>query len=416
MSEISTFNVDIPIYLDVVKQQTDTPLSELNLYPGLAVRTNKFVPANTMFHPFNSPYSKLITFQHPLNCESDTHNKLKEILTNMRLLSSVHGHISENQRNSWTCFAKWTNNKSKANVRLNIISTKTFDIAFEAIKSIDENKEIIINMDEYDNVKKMMNDKSIVKMKYDLEDSGLVGSGESGNLAKSSESSQSSRPFDEDSNIKPNLNLNDSGIGKFFSPSNFKKSKDCDRSFPTPGDLRCHMYIHTGNYPFNCDICKRGFSKKTSLKKHIQERLPAPKCKFCSDTFKNVCLQRIHLHTKHNLPLAPQPRRRVLSKDRTNLLRTQSFNQPSTSYTSDQHNKNPQMLTAYKQMWNQSNCEISPNQNHPNALNFEKYIQYYQSQHLFLQSMNDKMLQEYMKEQYNYFTNYHKNDTTEDKN
>ena len=44
----------------------------------------------------------------------------------------------------------------------------------------------------------------------------------------------------------------------------------CSKSFPTPGDLKSHMYVHTGTWPFKCDVCQRGFSKQTNLKNHMQ--------------------------------------------------------------------------------------------------------------------------------------------------
>jgi len=43
----------------------------------------------------------------------------------------------------------------------------------------------------------------------------------------------------------------------------------CAKSFPTPGDLRSHMYVHSGSWPFKCHICSRGFSKQTNLKNHL---------------------------------------------------------------------------------------------------------------------------------------------------
>lgn len=43
----------------------------------------------------------------------------------------------------------------------------------------------------------------------------------------------------------------------------------CSKSFPTPGDLRSHMYVHNGSWPFKCEICHRGFSKQTNLKNHV---------------------------------------------------------------------------------------------------------------------------------------------------
>ncbi|CAB0007602.1 unnamed protein product [Nesidiocoris tenuis] len=43
----------------------------------------------------------------------------------------------------------------------------------------------------------------------------------------------------------------------------------CSKSFPTPGDLKSHMYVHNGSWPFRCNICSRGFSKHTNLKNHL---------------------------------------------------------------------------------------------------------------------------------------------------
>lgn len=43
----------------------------------------------------------------------------------------------------------------------------------------------------------------------------------------------------------------------------------CSKSFPTPGDLKSHMYVHSGSWPFKCHICSRGFSKHTNLKNHL---------------------------------------------------------------------------------------------------------------------------------------------------
>ena len=29
------------------------------------------------------------------------------------------------------------------------------------------------------------------------------------------------------------------------------------------------MYVHTGSWPFKCEVCQRGFSKQTNLKNHM---------------------------------------------------------------------------------------------------------------------------------------------------
>ena len=30
------------------------------------------------------------------------------------------------------------------------------------------------------------------------------------------------------------------------------------------------MYVHTGSWPFKCEVCHRGFSKQTNLRNHMQ--------------------------------------------------------------------------------------------------------------------------------------------------
>lgn len=43
----------------------------------------------------------------------------------------------------------------------------------------------------------------------------------------------------------------------------------CAKSFSTPGDLRCHMHMHNGTWPFRCIDCNRGFSKQANFKRHL---------------------------------------------------------------------------------------------------------------------------------------------------
>ena len=47
------------------------------------------------------------------------------------------------------------------------------------------------------------------------------------------------------------------------------KCSMCSKSFPTPGDLKSHMYVHSGSWPYKCDMCSRGFSKQANLRNHM---------------------------------------------------------------------------------------------------------------------------------------------------
>ena len=43
----------------------------------------------------------------------------------------------------------------------------------------------------------------------------------------------------------------------------------CDKSFPTPGDLKSHQFVHSGGWPYRCPLCSRGFSKQNLLRSHM---------------------------------------------------------------------------------------------------------------------------------------------------
>ncbi|CAN8014674.1 unnamed protein product, partial [Ixodes persulcatus] len=51
-------------------------------------------------------------------------------------------------------------------------------------------------------------------------------------------------------------------------PTKPHKCPVCSKSFPTPGDLKSHAYVHSGTWPYRCHLCERGFSKHTNLKNH----------------------------------------------------------------------------------------------------------------------------------------------------
>ncbi|GAB6025184.1 hypothetical protein CHUAL_010607 [Chamberlinius hualienensis] len=78
----------------------------------------------------------------------------------------------------------------------------------------------------------------------------------------------------------------------------------CSKSFPTPGDLKSHMYVHSGSWPFKCHICNRGFSKQTNLKNHLFLHTGDKPhvCELCNKRFALACNLRAHMKTHDDDP------------------------------------------------------------------------------------------------------------------
>ena len=87
--------------------------------------------------------------------------------------------------------------------------------------------------------------------------------------------------------------MSDSGVVFCHVQEKPHKCSLCSKSFPTPGDLKSHMYVHSGSWPYKCDLCSRGFSKQANLKNHLL--LHTGPSSFI--VFSRSCLQLLHLCT-----------------------------------------------------------------------------------------------------------------------
>ena len=107
----------------------------------------------------------------------------------------------------------------------------------------------------------------------------------------------------------------------FFQQEKPHKCELCQKSFPTPGDLKSHMYIHNGSWPHRCPICDRGFSKVTNLKNHL----------FLHTGEKREIMPFFSSHVRNSCQIAPltwPPRRLILAGPRRFFLHLPLFASP----------------------------------------------------------------------------------------
>merc|ERR1711988_1588604 len=60
----------------------------------------------------------------------------------------------------------------------------------------------------------------------------------------------------------------------------------CEKTFEYQKTLKAHMFSHTGNWPYSCDICGKGVSSKYNLDRHrlqVHTKEYKFKCEVCGN-------------------------------------------------------------------------------------------------------------------------------------
>ena len=97
---------------------------------------------------------------------------------------------------------------------------------------------------------------------------------------------------------------------------------NCDKcSYKTQHNVNYlkHLRVHTGDRPFKCPKCGKGFKQRNALKKHSYVHLDRPhKCEICLKTFCLELALRIHYENNHG-PRAAQ--KKLHEKRKREILR-----------------------------------------------------------------------------------------------
>ncbi|KAM3176325.1 hypothetical protein ACTXT7_006741 [Hymenolepis weldensis] len=73
--------------------------------------------------------------------------------------------------------------------------------------------------------------------------------------------------------------------------------EQCGKDFVTPGDLRRHMFTHTGDWPYFCSQCHKGFATERSLHshEHVHNKIKPFACGFCTRTYTTESSLKTHM-------------------------------------------------------------------------------------------------------------------------
>ncbi|XP_064461982.1 oocyte zinc finger protein XlCOF15-like [Ornithodoros turicata] len=85
-----------------------------------------------------------------------------------------------------------------------------------------------------------------------------------------------------------------------------RRCRFCDYTSDHMGSIKRHEVTHTGEKPFVCQVCSKGFTRKMSLEKHVSavhEGKRMYRCATCGDTFQ----QKHHLQAHESVHSNDRP-------------------------------------------------------------------------------------------------------------
>nr|XP_006825860.1 PREDICTED: zinc finger protein ZFAT-like [Saccoglossus kowalevskii] len=73
----------------------------------------------------------------------------------------------------------------------------------------------------------------------------------------------------------------------------------CERKFKTKRDHDMHLYLHTNEKPYKCELCEYSTARKPYMKVHVKKHRIVYKCCFCNESFISSHRLSVHLQESH---------------------------------------------------------------------------------------------------------------------